>query len=194
MKRLLAVVLAMLIVPMVAVTAFAYEKGEVIPERDYLTLECVEDSTVIRFSYCSGDVQYKLNSEGWKLYDNKLIALEKNDKVSFKGSNVFTNYGHNLVASEGMIFASGTLNSLAITEDGKFQGLTAGQFDSFFGGTATIINADKLIADAESHYQYTGNKKVVVGSMATNTGATVAVAGIIAAAGIAASVYCLKKK
>lgn len=34
----------------------------------------------------------------------------------------------------------------------------------------------------------------VAGSMTTNAGVTVAVAGIIAAAGIAASVYCLKKK
>ena len=196
MKRLLAIVLAMLIVPLVAVTAFAYEIGDVIPESNYLTFESLEKDVDISLAFRSGNVQYKLNGGSWNSYNNsRHVNLKKGDKVSFKGSGVYTNNVNHFTTDGGLIAASGTLKSLALNDEGKYQGITTNQFESFFKDTTSIIGVDNLLAEVEKgDIIPTGNKKIVVGSMATNTGATVAVAGIIAAAGIAASVYCLKKK
>lgn len=260
MKKFLSVVLAVTMMFALAVNAFAYDTGEIIPESDYLTFLCEDDNAKIKFEFRSGSMQYCINGGNWYAYQSgQDIMLEKGDKVAFKGSNVSTDDNHHFNVSIGKISASGTLNSLRLDDEGAFQGLSKGVLDNVFKDTNLILGADELLVEinvndvlnvgnkvssnpltpfsGEENFD-TGNKndgkntenektneekkdnkkdknkdkkeekdknkdnkeekdkdkdnKGKTASMTTDAGATVAVTCIIAAAGIAAGVYCLK--
>ena len=119
------------------------------PEANYLTFTAVEDNSSVTFNFVSGsDVEYKLNAEAWAEYTKgTTISLNnKDDKVSFRGENVITDYDNHF-SMEGKIAASGSVTSLT---DGKGVDknvtLTDECYGFMFQSCESLISAPELPA------------------------------------------------
>lgn len=145
--------------------ASALEVGDAV--EDYLTFTAIDGDATIKFGWseankvmCSVD-----NGDNWFNYDkDKEIYLEKGESVKFKGSGVITGmdttkssveFPNGFRTSGANLSVSGNLNSLRLDDNLiNFAGLEENCFAGMFFDCKNLINASKLILDAEILQSY----------------------------------------
>ncbi len=149
MKKFLSVIIALVMMLALAVNAFAYEVGDLIPEDDYFCVKALDDHATVKLRYTSGSLEYRLGKGGyWEEYrSGQTIMLDRYHSLYIKGANITTDSSHHFEVRDGKIALGGSLASLNVNERGQFQGLKSKQFDSLFSGATLLVDVDGLDLD-----------------------------------------------
>ncbi len=131
------------------------------PTPNYLTFTALEDDSSVTLKIDSGsEIMYSKNKGVWESYTLDIpIALNQNDNVRFKGTNIKTDMTDHFFMT-GKIAASGSVTSLTDGNGGTSKvHLTPDCYSYMFSGCNSLTSAPELPATtlAESCYNYMFN-------------------------------------